>query len=127
MKEKNGLEKNGRRESVEEIECEEEVLHLLRWLKQTEKGYNRHREKSDSRKQINNMHRTKLIACRSYMVATSSSSSEDDMLLGTDQEETPALTRDAASSSAVSQHRDGYVSWMLAEPNGAVCRDECVE
>jgi hypothetical protein len=37
------------------------------------------------------------------MVATSSSSSEDDMSLGADQEEAPALTCDAASSSAVSQ------------------------
>ena len=55
LREKNGLEKNGSRESVEDIECQEEVLQLLRWLKQTDKGYNRHREKSGSRKQINNV------------------------------------------------------------------------
>jgi len=30
-------------------------MQLLRWLQQTEKGYNRHRDKSDSRKQINNV------------------------------------------------------------------------
>ena len=56
------------------------------------------------------MRMTKLIACRSYMVATSSSSSEDDMFLGADQEEASAPTRDAASSNAVSQHRGGVPS-----------------
>ena len=55
MREKNDLEKNGSRESVKDIKCQEKVLQLLRWLKQTEEGYNRHREKSDSRKQINNV------------------------------------------------------------------------
>jgi hypothetical protein len=49
------------------------------------------------------MRRMKSTACHSYMVATSSSSSEDDMSLGADQEETPAPTCDAVSSSAVSQ------------------------
>jgi hypothetical protein len=44
------------------------------------------------------------------MVAASSSSSEDDMSLGADQEEALALTRDAASFSAVSQRRDGVPS-----------------
>jgi hypothetical protein len=40
---------------------------------------------------------------REQMVAASSSSSEDDLSLGADQEEAPAPTCDAASSSAVSQ------------------------
>jgi hypothetical protein len=48
------------------------------------------------------MRRTKSTARRSHMVAASSSSSEDDMSLGADQEESPAPTRDAAFSSAVS-------------------------
>jgi len=39
------------------------------------------------------------------MVAASSSSSEDDMSLGADQKEAPTPTRDAASSSAVSQRK----------------------
>ena len=51
------------------------------------------------------MRRTKFIAHRSRMVVASSSSSEDDISLGTCQEETLALATDAASSSAVSQHR----------------------
>jgi hypothetical protein len=44
------------------------------------------------------------------MVTASSSSSEDDMFLGADQEEAPALTCDATSSSLVSQRRDGVPS-----------------
>jgi hypothetical protein len=44
------------------------------------------------------------------MVATSSSSSEDDLSLSADQEEAPALTRVAASSSMVSQCRGGVPS-----------------
>jgi hypothetical protein len=56
------------------------------------------------------MRRMKSIACRSHMVATSSSSSEDDMSLGVDQEEAPTPTRDATSSSAVSQRRGGVPS-----------------
>jgi hypothetical protein len=56
------------------------------------------------------MRRMKSTACRSHMVATSSSSSEDDMSLGVDQEEAPAPTRDATSSSAVSQRRGGVPS-----------------
>jgi hypothetical protein len=56
------------------------------------------------------MRRMKSTACRSHMVATSSCSSEDDMSLGVDQEEAPAPTRDATSSSAVSQRRGGVPS-----------------
>jgi len=56
------------------------------------------------------MRRIKSTARRSHMVATSSSSSEDDMSLGVDQEESPVLTRDAASSRAVSQRRGGVCS-----------------
>ena len=44
------------------------------------------------------------------MVAANSSNSEDDMSLGADQEEAPALTHDAAFSSAVTQCRDGVSS-----------------
>jgi hypothetical protein len=56
------------------------------------------------------MRRTKSTARRSHRVATSSSSSEDDMSLGADQEEAPAATRDATSSSMVSQCRGGVPS-----------------
>jgi len=44
----------------------------------------------------------KSTTCREYMVATSSSSNENNLSLGADQEEAPALTHNAASSSAVS-------------------------
>jgi hypothetical protein len=44
------------------------------------------------------------------MIATSSFSSEDDISLSANQEEAPAATRDAASSSAVSQRRGGVPS-----------------
>jgi hypothetical protein len=44
------------------------------------------------------------------MVAASSSSGEDDLSLGANQEEAPALTRDAASSSVVPQRRDDVPS-----------------
>jgi len=37
-----------------------------------------------------------------HMVAASSSCSKDDLFLGVDQEETPALTHDSASSNTVS-------------------------
>jgi hypothetical protein len=47
---------------------------------------------------------------RQYMVTTSSFSSDDDLSLGGDQEEAPAPTRDATSSSAVSQCRGGVPS-----------------
>jgi hypothetical protein len=56
------------------------------------------------------MRRTKSIARHSHRVAASSSSNEDDMSLGADQEEAPAATRDAASSSAVSQRRGSVPS-----------------
>jgi hypothetical protein len=51
------------------------------------------------------MRRTKSTARRLRMVVASSSSSEDVMSLGANQEETPAPSPDAASSSAVSQCR----------------------
>jgi hypothetical protein len=47
---------------------------------------------------------------RQYMVATSSFSSDDDLSFGGDQEEVPAPTRDATSSSVVSQCRGGVPS-----------------
>jgi len=56
------------------------------------------------------MRRMKSTTRHEYMVAARSSSNEDDLSLGADQEETPAPTRDAASSSAVSQHRGGVPS-----------------
>jgi len=51
------------------------------------------------------MRRMKSTARRQQTVAASSSSSDDDLSLGADQEEAPAPTCDAASSSAVSQRR----------------------
>jgi hypothetical protein len=56
------------------------------------------------------MRKTKSTARRSHMVVASSFSSEDDMSLGVNQEEALAPTRDAASSSAVSQRRGGVPS-----------------
>jgi hypothetical protein len=53
---------------------------------------------------------TKSTARRSHIFAGSSSSSEDDMSLRADQEESPAPTRDDASSNAVSQRRGGVPS-----------------
>jgi hypothetical protein len=47
---------------------------------------------------------------RVHMVAGNSSSSEDELSLGVDQEKAPALTRDAASSSMVSQRRGSVPS-----------------
>jgi hypothetical protein len=44
------------------------------------------------------------------MVAISSSSNKDYMSLGVNQEEAPAPTRDATSSSAVSQRRGSVPS-----------------
>jgi hypothetical protein len=41
------------------------------------------------------------------MVAASSSRSEDDISLGVDHEKSPTPTRNAASSSTVSQRRGG--------------------
>jgi len=52
----------------------------------------------------------KSTARREHMVVASSSSSEDDLSLGADKKETPALTRDAASSSAIPQRRGGVPS-----------------
>jgi hypothetical protein len=49
------------------------------------------------------MHRTKSTTRRSHWVPASSSSSEDDISLYANQEEAPALSTDAASSSVVSQ------------------------
>jgi len=51
------------------------------------------------------MRRTKSTARREHMVAASSSSGDDDLSLGANQEEAPALTRDAVSSSVVPQRR----------------------
>ena len=48
------------------------------------------------------MCRMKTTARREHMVAASSSSNENELSLGVDQEEAPAPTHDAASSSAVS-------------------------
>ena len=56
------------------------------------------------------MRKTKSTARHSQMVATSSSSSDDDMSLGANQEEAPAPSIDAASSSAVSHRRGGVPS-----------------
>jgi hypothetical protein len=56
------------------------------------------------------MRRTKSTARREHMVAASSSSDEDDLSLGANQEEAPALTRDAASSSVVPQRKGGVPS-----------------
>ena len=56
----------------------------------------------------------------SPMVATSYSSSEDDMSLGAGQEEAPAPSTDATSSSAVSQRRDGVPS----QQNQFTCKYE---
>jgi gamma-glutamyltranspeptidase len=54
--------------------------------------------------------RTKSTARYSHLVAASSSSSKDDMSLGADQEEAPVPTRDATSSSAISQRRGSVPS-----------------
>jgi hypothetical protein len=56
------------------------------------------------------MCRMKSTTRRQYTIAASSSSSEDDLSLGAGQEEVPASTCDCASSSAVSQRRDGVPS-----------------
>ena len=56
------------------------------------------------------MRRTKSTARRSHIVATTSSSNEDDISLSANQEEAYALSPDAASSSMVSQGRDGVPS-----------------
>ena len=53
------------------------------------------------------MYRMKSTARRQQTIATSSSSSDDDLSLGVDQEESPAPTCDATSSSVVSQRRGG--------------------
>jgi len=62
------------------------------------------------------MRRMKSTSHRSHMVAASSSSIEDDMSLGVDEEEAPAPTRDAASSSAVSRRRGGVPSHGINSP-----------
>jgi hypothetical protein len=56
------------------------------------------------------MRRMKSIARCQHTVAASSSSSENDLSLGADQEEAPAPTCDAASSSTVSQRGGGVPS-----------------
>ena len=56
------------------------------------------------------MHRTKSTSRHELMVRASSSRSDDDVLLGADQEEAPATTHDANSSSAVPQCRGGVPS-----------------
>jgi hypothetical protein len=56
------------------------------------------------------MRRMKSTARRQQTVAASSSSSEDDVSLGADHGEKSTLTCDAASSSAVSQHRSDVPS-----------------
>ena len=56
------------------------------------------------------MCRTKSTTCCSHIVTASSSSSEDDLSLDANQEEVPAPTCDAASSSTVSQCRGGVSS-----------------
>jgi hypothetical protein len=66
------------------------------------------------------MHIMKSTARRSRMVAASSSSSEDDISLGACQEEAPAPSTDATSSSAVSQRRDGVPS----QQNQFTCKYE---
>jgi hypothetical protein len=53
------------------------------------------------------MRRMKSTACCQRTVAGSSSSSEEDVSLGADHGEESTPTCDAASSSAVSQHRTG--------------------
>jgi len=53
------------------------------------------------------MRRMKSTACCQRTVAGSSSSSEEDVSLGADNGEESTPTCDAASSSAVSQHRTG--------------------
>jgi len=58
------------------------------------------------------MCRTKSTARRSRMVVASSSSREDDMSLSANQEEGLVPTRDAASSSVVSQCRGGVPSQL---------------
>jgi hypothetical protein len=56
------------------------------------------------------MHRMKSTARRQKMVATSSSSSGEDVSLGADHGEESMPTCDAASSSAVSQCKNGVPS-----------------
>ena len=66
------------------------------------------------------MRRTKSTTCCSHIVAASSSSSEDDISLGASQEEAPAPSLNAASFSAVSQHRGG----MPSQQNQFTCQYE---
>ena len=56
------------------------------------------------------MRRMKSTARRQQTAAHSSSSSEEDISLGADHGDASAPTCDAASSSAVSQHRGGVPS-----------------
>ena len=57
------------------------------------------------------MHRGKSTARCEHMIAASSSCNNDDnMSLGADQEEVPASTHDAASSSVIPQRRGGVPS-----------------
>ena len=56
------------------------------------------------------MRRTKSTTRHEHMVAVSYSSSDDDLSFGADQEEEPAVTHDAASSSTIPQYRGGVPS-----------------
>ena len=56
------------------------------------------------------MRRIKSTKSHEHMVGVSSSRSDDDVSLGADQEEAPATTHDANSSSAVPQCRGGVPS-----------------
>ena len=56
------------------------------------------------------MHRTKSTSRHELMVRASSFRSDDDVSLDAEQEETPATTHDATSSSAVPQRRGGVPS-----------------
>jgi hypothetical protein len=56
------------------------------------------------------MRRMKSTVHSQHTITASSSSSEDDLSLGADQEEAPAPTYDAASSSTVSLRRGGVPS-----------------
>jgi hypothetical protein len=56
------------------------------------------------------MLRTKSTSRHEHMVRANSSNSDDDVSLGAEQEEAPATTHDATSSSVVPQRRGGVPS-----------------
>ena len=62
------------------------------------------------------MHRTKSTARPEQMITTSSYSSDDDVSLGFNQEEAPASTHDAVSSSTVPKRRGGIPSQQGQHP-----------